>query len=283
VSLIHRLINEIERQAGWRELTTFRDRLKVGGEGPLMVVIPVGRFLMGSPPDEPERPDDEGPQHEVKIAKPFAMGVYAVTFDEYARFAEATGRRRPKDEDWGRGKRPVIHVAWDDAQAYCAWLTDQTGWTYRLPSEAEWEYACRAGTTTPFHFGARISTDQANFNGSSTYNGSAKGEYRQKTLPVGTFAPNAFGLYDMHGNVWEWCEDAWQDYHEGTLSPWHASFFYGTSWAGVMEADGVASHVLRGGSWDAPPRYCRAACRIHDQPFDRWGWGAGFRVCCSSP
>lgn len=131
---------------------TFRDKLKIGGEGPLMVVIPAGRFLMGSPASEPERLDDEGPQHEVHIAKPFAMGVYAVTFDEYDRFCDSTKCDRPGDENWGRGNRPVINVSWHDAQDYCTWLTEQTGRRYRLPSEAEWEYVCRAGTTTPFFF-----------------------------------------------------------------------------------------------------------------------------------
>ena len=184
---------------------TFRDRLKTGADGPLMVVIPAGRFRMGSPADEPERSDNEGPQHEVRIAAPFAMGVYAVTFEDYERFCDDTKRGKPEDKGWGRGSRPVINVSWEDAQDYCAWLSRQTGRNYRLPSEAEWEYACRAGTDTPFHFGPRITTDQANFDGNYTYNGSAKGEYRTQTVPVGSFPPNAFGLYDMHGNVWEWC------------------------------------------------------------------------------
>lgn len=194
---------------------TFRDKLKVGGEGPLMVVIPAGRFLMGSPPKEPDRADDEGPQHEVTIAHPFALGVYAVTFDEYERYTVDTKVDKPDDNGWGRGKRPIINVSWKDAQAYCAWLSLQTGLRYRLPSEAEWEYACRAGTTTPFHFGERLRTDQANFDGNFTYNGSTKDEYRAKTVPVGSFAPNDFGLHDMHGNVWEWCEDTWHDNYRG--------------------------------------------------------------------
>lgn len=154
---------------------TFRDKLKTGGDGPLMVVIPAGRFVMGSPPEEPGRRDSEGPQHEVRIAEPFAMGVYAVTFDEYDRFCDSTGRDKPGDVGWGRADRPVINVSWDDAKAYATWLSEQTGRTYRLPSEAEWEYACRAGTTTPFHFGERIGTYQANFNANYTYNGSVNG------------------------------------------------------------------------------------------------------------
>ena len=162
---------------------TFRDKLKAGGEGPLMVVIPAGHFLMGSPPGEPERGENEGPQHEVRIAEPFAMGVYAVTFEEYDRFCDATNQAKPQDENWGRGERPVINVSWDDAKTYCRWLTEQSGRAYRLPSEAEWEYACRAGTKTSFHFGDIISTDQANFDGNCPYNRSAKGKYRKRTEP----------------------------------------------------------------------------------------------------
>ena len=215
-----------------------------------MVVIPAGRFLMGSPADEPERSDDEGPQHEVRIAAPFAMGVYAVTFEDYERFCDDTTRGKPEDQGWGRGNRPVINVSWEDAHDYCAWLSEQTGRNYRLPSEAEWEYACRAGTATPFHFGPRITTDQANFDGNYTYNGSAKGEYRKQTVPVGSFPPNAFGLYDMHGNVWEWCQDTWHESYEGAPSD-------GSAWEGGKKE----SRVLRGGSWGRRPRCCRAAYR----------------------
>ena len=250
---------------------TFLDKLKSGGEGPLMVVIPAGRFLMGSPPEEPERSDDEGPQHEVRIAEPFAMGVYALTFEEYDRYCEATKREKPGDLGWGRANRPVIDVSWNDAQAYCVWLSEQAGRAYRLPSEAQWEYACRAGTTTPFHFGARIGTDQANFDGNYTYNGSAKGEYREQTVPVGSFPPNAFGLYDMHGNVWEWCEDAWHGNYKGAPTD-------GSAW----EAKGDVSRVLRGGSGGYYPRFCRAAFRYDYAP-DYRGRLIGFRVCCSSP
>ena len=190
---------------------TFRDKLKSGGEGPLMVVIPAGRFLMGSPNSEPERSPNEGPQHEVHIAKSFAMGVHTITFDDYDGFAIANKIEKPEDQGWGRDDRPVINVSWADAQAYCAWLCKQTGREYRLPSEAQWEYACRAGTQTPFYFGNTINTDQANFDGDYTYNGSTKGKMRGMTTPVGSFPPNAFGLHDMHGNVWEWCQDAWHD------------------------------------------------------------------------
>ena len=247
---------------------TFRDRLKTGADGPLMVVISAGRFWMGSPADEPERSKDEGPQHEVRIAAPLAMGVYAVIFEDYDIFCESSKCGKPEDRGWGRGKRPVINVSWEDAQAYCAWLSEQTGRYYRLPSEAEWEYACRAGTVTPFHFGPRITTEQANFDGKYTYNGSAKGEYRAQTVPVGSFSPNAFGLYDMHGNVWEWCEDTWHESYKGAPSD-------GSAWRrGEKE-----SRVVRGGSWGYYPRGCRAAGRGSPPPVGR-SYYVGFRVCC---
>lgn len=247
---------------------TFRDHLKTGAEGPLMVVIPAGRFLMGSPPDEPQRSDREGPQHEVRIARPFALGAYAVTFEDYERFCDDTKRTKPEDEAWGRGRRPVINVSWEDAQAHCAWLSKQTGRAYRLPSETEWEYTCRAGTATPFHFGATITTDQANFNGNHTYNGSAKGQYRKQTAPVGSFPPNAFGLYDMQGNVWEWCQDTWQNSYQGVPTD-------GSAW----EVGGEKFRVLRGGSWGDDPGYCRAASGKYGAPVYR-NRDVGFRVCC---
>jgi|CXWL01.1.fsa_nt_gi formylglycine-generating enzyme required for sulfatase activity len=255
---------------------TFRDKLKIGGEGPLMVIIPAGRFLMGSPSDEPDRSENEGPQHEVRIAKPFALGVTAVTFDDFDLFCQVTNREQPADEGWGRKNRPVIYVSWHDTQDYCIWLSEQTSRSYRLPSEAEWEYACRAGTSTPFHTGTRISTEQANFNGDYTYNGSAKGMDREKTLAVGTFPPNAFGLYDMHGNVWEWCQDKWHDNYQGAPSD-------GSSW----ENEGSNELVLRGGSWSGYPHGARASARHSDffsffLPVNRNN-GIGFRVLCSSP
>jgi formylglycine-generating enzyme required for sulfatase activity len=250
---------------------TFRDRLKVGGDGPLMAVIPAGRFVMGSPPDEPERSDDEGPQHEVRIAQPFALGVCAVTFDEYDLFCRDTGSPPPDDEGWGRGNRPVINVSWDDAQAYCAWLGEQTTKRYRLPSEAEREYACRAGTTTPFYVGARITTDQANFNGKFTYNGSPRGQFRGKTIPVGSFPANAFGLHDMHGNVLEWCQDNWHPNYDGAPGD-------GSVWEGRSEG----SRVLRGGSWLGSPRHARAANRDVNHT-DYRDVNLGFRLCRGSP
>lgn len=281
--------DKLTRQRGWGETaqialsadagsegfptveTTFRDKLKDGGEGPLMVAVPAGRYLMGSPPDEPQRVNCEGPQHEVHIARPFDMGVYAVTFDDYDRFTTATGARQPFDESWGRGSRPVINVSWLDAQAYCGWLCAQSGHGYRLPSEAEWEYACRACTATPFHFGASLSVGLANFDGSFTDKGSSMGEFRGKTLPVGSFAPNAFGLHDMHGNVWEWCLDEWHADYDGAPQD-------GSEWEG--ESNGA--RVLRGGSWFNVPRLCRAAHRFSHLP-DYHSNVIGFRVCRAPP
>lgn len=250
--------------------TTFCDTLRDGGEGPLMIEIPAGHFMMGSPPDEPERQEREGPQHPVRIARPFALGVHAVTFDDYDRFAAATGTIHPKDQGWGRATRPVLNVSWEDARTYCAWLADQSGQSYRLPSEAEWEYACRAGSTTPFSFGERLSAAQANFDSNYIYNGSAKAEHRKKSQPVGSFPPNAFGLHDMHGNVWEWCQDAWFDSYNGAPQD-------GSAW----EAKTACFRVLRGGSWYSGPRNCRTANR-DSGPTDYRSDFIGFRVCRGS-
>ena len=239
---------------------TFRDKLKTGGEGPLMAMIPAGRFLMGSPLDEPERRDTEGPQHEVQMAKPLAMGVYPVTFDDYDLFCKNTSRKEPGDGGWGREKRPIINVSWHDAQDYCTWLREQTRRDYRLPSEAEWEYACRAGTQTPYYTGKKITKEQANFAGNVG-----------KTTPVGSYPPNAFDLYDMHGNVWEWCQDAWhENYHHAPSD--------GSSWSD----DGSEYRVLRGGSWNSSPSFARASVRGYSHPGYR-NSDIGFRVLCSSP
>lgn len=237
---------------------TFRAPLQSGGEGPLLTVIPAGRFLMGPPQDEHGRTKDEGPQHEVIIAQPFALGVYAITFSEYDRFCAATGRKTPDDNDWGRENRPVIDVSWNDAQAYCGWLNEQTGQSYRLPSEAEWEYACRAGTQTPFYTGKMINSDQANF-----------GEKHNKTLPVGSFPSNKFGLYDMHGNVWEWTQDCWHDNYDKAPRD-------GSAW---LKKDGGECYrrMVRGGSWDSRRQYLRSAYRDWGG-VDGIGGSRGFRI-----
>jgi len=246
----------------------FRDAfLQLGGAGPEMAVIPAGSFIMGSSPaSEAERLETEGPQHFVTFSTAFAIGRYAVTFEEYDRFCLATRRSPVADAGWGRGRRPVINVSWQDAQAYCVWLAGQTGKPYHLPTEAEWEYACRAGTETPFHCGDTISPKQANYDGNYPYNGGAKGEYRKKTLPVGQFEPNALGLYDMHGNVWEWVEDAWHDSHADAPAD-------GSAWE---SAETGAGRVLRGGSWLSYARRCRSAYRLYFQPDFRY-YDTGFR------
>jgi formylglycine-generating enzyme required for sulfatase activity len=234
---------------------------------PELVVVPPGQFLMGSPAGEEGRYDDEGPQHEVRIGYRFALGRYAVTFAEFDAFCEATGRAKPKDQGWGRDRQPVIHVSWEDATAYCAWLMERTGKPYRLPSEAEWEYACRAGTTTPFSFGDTISTAQANYDGNHTYGAGRKGEYRERTLPVDAFQPNGFGHFQMHGNVWEWCEDRWHENYVGAPAD-------GSVWLSKGTESG---RVVRGGSWYFGPEDARSAIRYWLVPDDRYA-DLGFRV-----
>ncbi len=247
------------------------DTLKDGSQGPIMLVIPAGEFMMGSPENEPERQDSEGPQHKVVITKPFAMGRYAVTFEDYDRFCEATGQEKPDDAGWSRDRRPVINVTWHDAVAYCAWLSQETGATYRLPSEAEWEYAARAGTTTAFWWGDDIGTTRANYDGRSTYGNGPKGEYRQQTVPVDTFQPNPFGLYQVHGNVWEWAQDTWHEDYDGVPVD-------GSAWV----EKGGSPCVLRGGSWHSAPRGLRGAARSLRNPRNG-NAGSGFRLARTFP
>jgi len=260
VALAQPAIAEERREA----LSTFKDC----DVCPEVVVIPAGNFMMGSPEDEPQRGDREGPQHEVIIMKPFAIGKFEVTFNEWDACVTAGGCNgyEPGDRGWGRGLRPVILISWDHAKAYVSWLSDRTGHRYRLLSEAEWEYAARAGTTTPFSTGHRITTDQANFNGNYTYNGSNKGVYRQQSTPVGSFPANAFGLHDVHGNVYEYVEDCWHERYEGGPvdgSPWISS--------------DCGRRVQRGGSWKARPPFIRSAIRIWIVA-NYWRDTFGFRV-----
>ena len=233
---------------------------------PQMVNIAAGEFTMGSPASELYRGAEA--QHRVKIPA-FALGQYEVTFDEWeACVADGgCGRHRPDDQGWGKGKHPVIGVSWDDAKAYVAWLSSKTGKQYRLPSEAEWEYAARAGTATPFSYGATITTAQANFDGTTGYAGAPKGLNRQKTTTVGSFPANAFGLYDMHGNVWEWMEDCWSDEYTAA-NPSDGKPYLKPNCGG---------HVMRGGSWEDYPGDIRSAARVGSGN-DEQSWADGFRV-----
>ena len=237
------------------------------GAGPALVPIPAGRFQMGSPDHERRIAMAAGaqqywlaretPQHWVGIELPFAMGRYPVTVGEWRAFVLATGWQPNGEVDWSApgfpqsDGHPVVGVTWFDAQNYVQWLSAATGKRYRLPSEAEWEYACRAGTHTAFSFGDTISTELANYDGSFTYNGSAPGAYRRGTTPAGMFPPNPWGLYDMHGNVWEWVQDVVHENYEGAPKD-------GSAWE---QGGDQARRILRGGSWLYNPRYLRSALR----------------------
>jgi formylglycine-generating enzyme required for sulfatase activity len=245
-----------------------RDRFLEGeGQGPELVLLPTGRFQMGSPEHERRLAMEAGsqkswlarelPQHWVGIDRPIAMGRYPVTVGEWRAFVRATGWRQSGEVNWEApgfpqtDAHPVVGVNWYDAQDYVRWLSEATGRHYRLPSEAEWEYACRAGTKTAFSFGDTISTAQANYDGNFTYNGGARGEYRRGTTPAGMFPPNPWGLFDMHGNVWEWVQDVVHDNYEGAPLD-------GSAWE---EGGDQARRILRGGSWLYNPRYLRSALR----------------------
>jgi formylglycine-generating enzyme required for sulfatase activity len=240
-----------------------------------MMLIPSGKFLMGSPKDEPERSDSESPQHEVAISQ-FFMAEYPVTQAQWKIVAAMPQVERELKTDPSRFKGdnlPVEQVSWYDAVEFCTRLTIHTNREYRLPSEAEWEYACRAGTTTPFHFGETIVPELANYDGNYTYNNGSKGEYLEKTTPVDHFGlANAFGLSDMYGNVWEWCADYWHNNYEGAPSDGSAR----------LKGSKEEFYILRGGSWINDPRGCRSAYRLWYAPDVSYSY-LGFRVCCSSP
>ena len=248
-----------------KPFTVFRDRLRDGSDGPAMIVIPVGEFWMGSPESEEGRNDNER-RHRVRIERPFAIGQYAVTFDEYDRFCAATGRQ-PKDEGWGRGNRPVTNVSWHDAVDYTEWLLAQTGQVYRLPTEAEWEYAARAGTETAFWWGNSITPGQANFDGSYSCRQGRKGAYRAQTIPVDQFQPNPWGLYQVHGNVWEWTGSCYDENYGGRE----------TRYAGENEG---GARAVRGGSWDNVPDGVCSASRNGSYPTSRY-FDRGFRLARS--
>jgi formylglycine-generating enzyme required for sulfatase activity len=264
---------------------SFRDKLQQGGLGPEMVVIPAGEFRMGSPKDEPKRDSDEGPQHSVKLAQSFALARYELSFAEYDAYVDSlsSGKtqaaascakrevKKPEDRGWGRGQRPVINVGWEEAQCYAAWLSEQTGQAYRLPTEAEWEYAARAGTRTPFSTGDCIHTDQANYDGNYDYQdcGAKTGVYLRKTQTVGSYPPNPWGLHDMHGNVWEWTADCRHQTYQNAPPDGRA---WGAEDGGACDLRGV-----RGGSWLSIPQLLRSADRIRSWP-DGASNALGFRL-----
>jgi formylglycine-generating enzyme required for sulfatase activity len=229
-----------------------KDAFKECDDCPEMVVVPAGSFMMGSPTSEADRFANEGPQHRVRFTRPFAVGRYSVTFDEWDACVREGGCNgyRPSDEGWGRGNRPVINIDFNDARAYVAWLSKKTGKAYRLLTEAEQEYVTRAGTTTPFWWGRSISTDQANYIGTTTYGGGKKGPFRKKTEPVDSFAPNPWGLYQVHGNVWTWTEDCWNDSYHGAPAD-------GSAW---LTGD-CSKRILRGGAYNYFARILRSAFR----------------------
>ncbi|MGX4640174.1 bifunctional serine/threonine-protein kinase/formylglycine-generating enzyme family protein [Massilia sp. SYSU DXS3249] len=254
------------------EPTLLRDRFLDGaGAGPELVVLKAGRFQMGSPEHERKIAMAAGaqknwlaretPQHWVGIGRPFALGRYPVTVGEWRLFAEATGWQPGGEVDWAApgfaqdDTHPVVGVSWGDAQLYLDWLSARTGARYRLPSEAEWEYACRAGTRTAFSFGDGIDTSLANYDGNFSWNGGPHGDYRRGTTPVSRFPPNPWGLHDMHGNVWEWVQDRMHDSYEGAPCD-------GSAWEDVEQRGGDrARRILRGGCWLYNPRYLRSALR----------------------
>ena len=246
----------------------FGERFRDCPECPDMVVVPGGTFLMGTLESEAGSQGEERPVHAVSVPS-FAAGVYEVTFAEWDACVAAggCGGHSPDDRGQGRGPFPVIHVGWGDAQSYVEWLSGRTGHRYRLLSESEWEYAARAGTTGPFHTGSTISTDQANYDGRYIYGGGVRGENRKRTLPVGSFPANGFGLHDVHGNLWEWVRDCWNDNYRGAPSD-------GSAW----ESGDCAGRVLRGGSWDSGPRILRSAIRVRGDTRVRSSYIFGFRV-----
>jgi formylglycine-generating enzyme required for sulfatase activity len=258
--------------------------------GMKLVLIPAGEFMMGSPESEKGRHNDE-PQHRVRITKPFYLGQYPVTLGQFLTFYHDANYKLETERDgkgdfgtatnmkntkrpWAPGfengnDHPVVFVSWNDAVAFCEWLSRKEGRSYRLPTEAQWEYACRAGTTTPFNFGSVLNGHQANCNGNYPYGTKEKGPYLERTSSVGSYRPNAFGLYDMHGNVWQWCAD-WYD--------WYDSRYYGKSATDDPTGpDTGSARVKRGGSWADHAITCRSAKRGDDRPGFRI-YELGFRV-----
>jgi len=238
--------------------TVFVDRLKIGGEGPEMVVVPGGRFLMGDFRGEGAK--DEQPVHDVSIARRFAVSRNEITFEKYDQFALATGRKIPEDRIWGRERRPAINVSWVEARDYAGWLSKQTGKRYRLPSEAEWEYVARSGGKNEIWSGTSRMQELGDY---AWYEKTSGG----KTQPVGTKRPNAIGLYDMSGNVWEWVEDCWHGSYNGAPTD-------GSAW---LKDGECRQRVIRGGAWFNLPAFLRSSDRNWGSVSSRYG-GIGIRL-----
>ena len=239
---------------------------------PTMVVIEAGTFLQGSPEGEPESGSEERPTREVNI-QTFAMAQTTVTVDQWNACVDHGGCSSIYDDGaWGNADSPITFVSWHDAQQYTTWLSKRTGHEYRLPSESEWEYATRAGTTGRFNTGHCITTSQANFQGERPAEGCPPGINRDQILPVASFAPNAFGLYDTHGNVWEWVQDCWND----TYADFGGAPKDGSAWL----LGNCSEAVLRGGSWLSNGRHLRSATRGSSEPSGDHH-ARGFRVARS--
>ena len=273
------IAQEIAGQHRWRlameatVLTIEREKAQAAKPGsefkecmnicPVMIVLPAGKFIMGSPENEPDRHASEGPPHEVTVAKPFAVSKFEVTFDDWDACVAAAACPRVPDS-WGRGDMPVINVSWNDAKQYVAWLSKVTGKEYRLLTESEWEYAARAGATTPFSWGDDPAAGNANCGEcGSQWDG-------RQTAPVGSFKPNALGLHDMHGNVWEWVEDSWHETYDGAPTD-------GSAWVSGGQGGDPSYRVVRGGSWRNETQHVRAAVRFRRNINVRFDT-LGFRV-----
>lgn len=248
-----------------KKIKTFTDFEK----GPEMVMVPVGSFMMGSPEDEEYRDDWEGPQHKVSITTPFAISKFAITYDEWDFSYQLGGvTHKPYSETpKARGQLPVTRVSWEQVQKYLAWLSLKSGKKYRLPTEAEWEYAARAGSGGPFSFEMPVTADKAAYDSTRTYADSPKSRPRKKTVQVGSLPPNQFGLHEMHGNVQEWVEDVWHDDYNGAPTD-------GSAW---VKDDLEGKRVIRGGHFSAHPGRIRSASRDKEDPEDCSQF-IGFRV-----
>jgi formylglycine-generating enzyme required for sulfatase activity len=239
--------------------------------GMKLVLIPPGEFQMGSPEDEKDRYSDEGPQHRVRLTQPFYLGVHEVTQGEYERVTGTNPSHFMTVSGQDPSRFPVEKVSWEDAVEFCRKLSAlpaerSAGREYRLPTEAEWEYACRAGTTTPFHFGSVLNGREANCDGNYPYGTSEKGPHLKRTTTVGSYSANGFGLYDMHGNLWEWCSD------------WYDEKYYANSPVDDPQGPALGSRrVGRGGCWIYDAGVCRSADRYWHSPDYRYG-NLGFRL-----